>query len=154
MLYDILVEMRYKVKSTFAYNTGWKNLECSVNIKHVVLQWLFKCVLILLLPKTPWLDYIVSFCEYESFLYLYIIICSNNNRMKINILYTESLRKRKTMFINRYLSLDLLDLYKVFPTSDKLAKVHWIWNILCDDLWIDFITDLNGVRFQTDVHYT
>ena len=147
MLYDILVEMKYKVKSTFAYNTGWKSLECSVNIIHVVLQWLCKCVFILLLRKRPW-------CEYESFLYLYIIICSNNSRMKINILYTESLRKRKTMFINRYLSLDLLDLYKVFPTSDKLAKVHWIWNILCDDLWIDFITDLNGVRFITDVHYS
>ena len=71
-------------------------------------------------------DIVTSKCEYESFLYLYIIICSNNSRMKINILYNESLRKRKTMFINRYLSLDLLDLYKVFPTSDKLAKVHWI----------------------------
>ena len=71
-------------------------------------------------------DIVTSKCEYESFLYLYIIICSNNSRMKINILYNESLRKRKTMFINRYLSLDLLDLYKVFPTSDKLAKVQWI----------------------------
>ena len=59
-------------------------------------------------------------------------MCSNNNRMKMNILYTESLRKRKTMFINRYLSLDLLDLYKVFPTSDKLAKVRWISSTLPD----------------------